>query len=117
MKDAGSDMAEYVQQHQDLESSLPSDVLVKWGLQVEAWEADPSLLNPFEQVIISKSHGSILNWEMRSNSIQAPTQAAVRRELSEQEGRLLAAGQDFSVDAEVSPSSFVAIGIGIEAEQ
>lgn len=44
-------------------------------------------------------------------------QVAVRRELSEQEGRLLAAGQDFSVDAEVSPSSFVAIGIGIEAEQ
>lgn len=44
-------------------------------------------------------------------------QAAVHRELSEQEGRLLAAGQDFSVDAEVSLSSFVAIGIGIEAEQ
>lgn len=61
MKDAGSDMAKYVQQHQDLESSLPSDVLVKWGLQVEAWEADPSLLNPFEQVIISKSRSSILN--------------------------------------------------------
>ena len=41
----------------------------------------------------------------------------VHCELSEQEARLLAAGQDLPVDAEVSPSSFVAIGIGIEAEQ
>lgn len=47
-------MAEYVQQHRDLEHSLPSDVLAKWGMEVEAWEANPSLSNPFEQVIISK---------------------------------------------------------------
>jgi hypothetical protein len=41
----------------------------------------------------------------------------VRRELSEQEGQLLAAGQDFSLDNEVSPSSFITIGIDLEAEQ
>ena len=49
--------------------------------------------------------------------ILAPTQAAVRHELSEQEGKLLAAGQDFSLDADVSPSLFISMGISIEAEQ
>ena len=53
-------MADYVQEHHDLECSLPSDVVVKWGMEVEAWEADPSLPNPFEQVMISNSvHFSI----------------------------------------------------------
>lgn len=41
----------------------------------------------------------------------------VRRELSEQEGKLLAAGQDFSLDVEVSPSLFIAAGIDLEAEK
>jgi hypothetical protein len=41
----------------------------------------------------------------------------MRRELTEQEAKLLVAGQDFSLDNEVSPSSFMAIGIDIEAEQ
>ncbi|KAF8337834.1 hypothetical protein F5887DRAFT_890334 [Amanita rubescens] len=98
MKDAGSEMAEFAQEHQDLERSLSSEVATKWRTEVEAWEADSCKLNPFEHVTIT------------------PTQAAVRRELSEQEGRLLAASQDFSLDAEVSPSSFIAMGIGIEAE-
>lgn len=40
IKDAGSDMAEYRQQHQDLDCSLPSEVLTKWSMEVEAWEAD-----------------------------------------------------------------------------
>ena len=50
-------------------------------------------------------------------NILAPTQAVVRCELSEQEGRLLAAGQDFSLDADVSPSLFISMGMSIEAEQ
>lgn len=53
MKDAGSEMAEFAQQHQDLERSLPSEVATKWRTEVEAWEADPCKLNPFEHVTIS----------------------------------------------------------------
>jgi hypothetical protein len=58
MGDGGSDMADYVQQHQVLERSLSSDVLANltWRMEVEAWEAEaPSLPNPFEQVIISRN--------------------------------------------------------------
>ena len=53
MKDAGADMADFTQQHQDLECSLPSDVVTKWRAEVEAWEADPCKPNPFEHVTIS----------------------------------------------------------------
>jgi hypothetical protein len=68
IKDAGSDMAEYRQQHQDLQRSLPSEIITKWRMEVEAWEADPSVLNPFEQVIISRL---LLHIQLRlkSNSI------------------------------------------------
>ena len=47
-------MSKYVQQHQDFESSLPSNVLASWKTEVEAWEINPSLSNPFEQVVVSK---------------------------------------------------------------
>ena len=42
---------------------------------------------------------------------------AVRRELAEQEAKLLAAGQDYTQDASVSPSVFISSGLEIEAEQ
>lgn len=42
---------------------------------------------------------------------------AVRRELAEQEAKLLAAGQDYAQDHGVSPSIFISTGLEIETEQ
>jgi hypothetical protein len=46
-----------------------------------------------------------------------PTQAAVRRQLAEEEAKNLAAGNDFTLDDKVSPSVLIATGLDLEAEQ
>ena len=46
-----------------------------------------------------------------------PTQAAVRRQLAEEEAKDLAAGKDFTLDDKVSPSVLIAAGLDLEAEQ
>ncbi|KAM6493722.1 hypothetical protein JOM56_010083 [Amanita muscaria] len=99
VKEAGADKAEFTSQHDQLESSLPPDALRQWKEEVEAWERDPSSSNPFEQTIMT------------------PTMVAVRHELAEQEAKLLAAGQDYTQDASVSPSVFISTSLEIEGEQ
>ena len=47
----------------------------------------------------------------------APTQASVRRKLAEAEANDLAAGKDFSLDANISPAILIALGMDLEAEQ
>jgi hypothetical protein len=47
----------------------------------------------------------------------APTQAAIRRNLLEAETRDLAAGNDFTLDADISPASLISLGLDLEAEQ
>ena len=46
-----------------------------------------------------------------------PTQAAVRRQLAEEEAKDLAAGKNFTLDDKVSPSVLIAAGLDLEAEQ
>ncbi|KAF8867909.1 hypothetical protein BD779DRAFT_1463136, partial [Infundibulicybe gibba] len=99
LKAAAADMTEYAISHQDLEASLPDASLSLWREELDAWEDDPSLRNPFE--VVSKT----------------PTQASVRRELSEAEARDLATGNDASLDENVSPSVLISAGIDLEAEQ
>lgn len=53
LKAAAADMADYAISHQELEASLPSALLSLWQEELDAWEDDPSLRNPFE--VISKS--------------------------------------------------------------
>lgn len=42
---------------------------------------------------------------------------AVRRELAEQEAKLLATGQDYAQDTSISPNVFISTGLEIETEQ
>ncbi|KAF8873302.1 hypothetical protein BD779DRAFT_1679267 [Infundibulicybe gibba] len=98
LKAATADMTEYVASHQDLEASLPAASLSLWRGELDAWEDDPSLRNPFE--VVSKT----------------PTQASVRRELSEAEARDLATGKDVSLDENVSPSVLISAGMDLEAD-
>jgi hypothetical protein len=46
-----------------------------------------------------------------------PSQAAIRRQLSEVEAKELASGRDIALDDVVSPSVLLAFGIDLEAEQ
>ena len=117
IKEAGADKAEYTFQHEQLESSLPLNALKQWQEEVEAWERDPSKSNPFEQMVTSAYKTSRASFRKTDNFLTAPTIAAVRRELAEQEAKLLAAGQDYTQDSSVSPSIFISSALEIEAEQ
>ncbi|KDR84201.1 hypothetical protein GALMADRAFT_56241, partial [Galerina marginata CBS 339.88] len=96
---AATDMAELTIAHNELSSTLPQPTLLLWTQQVEAWEKDPKQPNPFE------------------SEVTGPTQAAVRKELAEEEARNIASGRDDALDDKVSPSVLIAAGIDLEAEQ
>lgn len=85
--------------HMELEETLEPEEIQQWKKALDAWDEDPSNPNPFEF------------------TVNFPTQAAVRRELSEEESKAMDEGQDFSLSDEVSPSGLIAWGLDIEAEQ
>jgi hypothetical protein len=47
----------------------------------------------------------------------APTQALICRELAEAEARDLAAGKNFALDENISPSTLISLGMDLEIEQ
>jgi hypothetical protein len=47
----------------------------------------------------------------------APTQASIHRELAEAEAWDLAAGKNFALDENVSPSTLISLGMDLEIEQ
>ncbi|KAF8170968.1 hypothetical protein BJ912DRAFT_860833 [Pholiota molesta] len=96
---AARDMTEHITAHRQLESTLSKSDIEQWTLAVEAWEADSSLPNPFE------------------NTVSGPTQVSVRRQLAEEERRQLEQGRDFSLDEKVTPSVLISMGIDLENEQ
>ncbi|KAJ3537499.1 hypothetical protein NMY22_g5569 [Coprinellus aureogranulatus] len=96
---AASLVAEQYIAHTELEGTLEPGEVAEWKEALEAWDEDPSKPNPFEF------------------KVQFPTQAAVRRELSEEESKAMEDGEDFSLSDEVSPSGLIAWGLDIEAEQ
>ncbi|RXW17407.1 hypothetical protein EST38_g8431 [Candolleomyces aberdarensis] len=96
---AATDFPEQVISHQELEDVLDKGMLASWKIEVEAWERDPSKPNPFEI------------------KVDKPTQAAVRRQLAEEERNMLDDGLDFSLDDTTSQSSLILMGLDIEANQ
>ncbi|KAJ3500512.1 hypothetical protein NMY22_g19238 [Coprinellus aureogranulatus] len=96
---ATTSIAEHFIAHMELEGTLTTEEVNQWKEALDAWDNDPSKPNPFEF------------------TIQFPTQAAVRRELSEEETKAMDQGEDFSLSDEVSPSGLIAWGLDIEAEQ
>ncbi|KAJ2936112.1 hypothetical protein H1R20_g975, partial [Candolleomyces eurysporus] len=99
MVTATSDVAEHVIVHQKLEATLDGEQLRSWMEAMTAWELDPANPNPYEV------------------TVKTPTQAAVQRQLAEEEENALAAGIDVSLSDEVSPCSLIAMGIDLEGEQ
>jgi hypothetical protein len=99
MKTATSDVAEHVIAHQELESTLQRSDIDTWVVAVRTWEKDPTQPNPYEL------------------RVKTPTQAAVRRQLAQEEASALAAGTDFAAIDDISPSDIISYGIDLEAEQ
>ncbi|KAJ2913845.1 hypothetical protein MD484_g6552, partial [Candolleomyces efflorescens] len=99
MKTATSDVAEHVIAHQELESTLQRSDIDAWIVAVRTWEKDPTQPNPYEL------------------RVKTPTQAAVRRQLAEEEASALAAGTDFTAIDDISPSDIISYGLDLEAEQ
>jgi hypothetical protein len=100
LKTATSDVAEHVIAHQELETTISPERLRSWTDAMTAWELDPNNNpNPYEV------------------TVKTPTQAAVRRQMAEDEEKALASGVDVSLSDEVSPCSLIAMGIDLEGEQ
>jgi hypothetical protein len=77
----------------------------------------PTQLNPFEAIVKGTSYECYLQKSYDNVLPLGPTQAAVRRQLAEDEAKDLAAGKDFTLDNKVSPSVLIAAGLDLEAEQ
>jgi hypothetical protein len=49
-------MAEHTVSHNELSSTFSEEILDSWTNQVEAWENDPTQLNPFEATVQGTRH-------------------------------------------------------------
>ncbi|RXW11706.1 hypothetical protein EST38_g14149 [Candolleomyces aberdarensis] len=96
---AATDLPEQAISHRELKDVLDKSMLALWKTEVEVWERDPSMPNPFDI------------------KVDKPTQAAVRRQLAEEERKMLDSGQDFSLDDKTSQSGLISMGLDIEANQ
>jgi hypothetical protein len=99
MVTATSDIAEHVIAHREPEATLGREQLQLWMEAMVVWELDLNNPNPYEV------------------AVKTPTQAAVRRQLAEEEEWALAAGIDVSLSDDVSPCSLIAMGIDLEGKQ
>ncbi|KAF6741938.1 hypothetical protein DFP72DRAFT_994736 [Ephemerocybe angulata] len=88
----GSNVAEHVIAHQELEETLDSADVERWKLTMANWEKDPKNPSPFEMIV-------------------------VRRVMADDETEALKTGMDFSLSSEISPSALISRGLDLEAEQ
>jgi hypothetical protein len=63
------------------------------------------------------SNCNVLFWHINHGKPVAPTQATIHCNLLEAETRDLAAGNDFMLDADISPALLISLGLDLEAEQ
>lgn len=93
-------VADHVIAHAELESSPDwKEKIPHWLTTVLAWEKDPTMPNPYEF------------------TVKTPTQASVRKELSDEEEAAQKAGNDFCLSPDISPSALMVCGLDLEAEQ
>ncbi|KAF9471567.1 hypothetical protein BDN70DRAFT_909334 [Pholiota conissans] len=99
MKAAVKDATDHVIAHMELTATLPKETVARWTREVETWEDDHNETNPYEV------------------TIAGPTQAAVLKQLAEDEARDLEMSNDMSLDDSVTPSVLISLGIDLESEQ
>ncbi|KAG1758273.1 hypothetical protein EDD22DRAFT_981491 [Suillus occidentalis] len=84
----------------EFEAALDPDQLTTWRKEIEMWESDHSLTNPFEV----KARTTV-------------TQAAVRLALSKAEAEEIEHGVHISLDDDISPSVLISSGMELEDQQ
>jgi hypothetical protein len=114
---ATSNMVAHVLAHQELKQSHPKKTLIEWTAAAVVWEMEltnPTLLRCKLNVC---HHFSFPVQSNLSTDIVwlVPTQVAIRQELAEAEALDLASGNDFTLNANISPSVFVSSGLDLEA--
>ncbi|KAG2029346.1 hypothetical protein BDR03DRAFT_936849 [Suillus americanus] len=84
----------------EFEAALDADQLAGWRTDIEMWELDRSVPNPFEVKV-----GAMV------------TQAAVRLALSKTEAEEIERGEHMSLDNDISPLVLISSGIELEGQQ
>ncbi|KAI0712134.1 hypothetical protein C8Q76DRAFT_693826 [Earliella scabrosa] len=80
-------------------AALPEDATMRWRQMTEAWEADRSQPNPFEL------------------KRPAVTQAAIKRQMMEEDAAMLQAGTAVMVHEKISASGMIISGLELEDSQ
>ncbi|KAG1814844.1 hypothetical protein EV424DRAFT_1473281 [Suillus variegatus] len=84
----------------EFEAALDPDQLATWRKEIEMWESDHSLTNPFEVKVRT-----------------TVTQAAVRLALSKTEAEEIKHGRHISLDDDISPLVLISSGMELEDQQ
>ncbi|KAJ2921444.1 hypothetical protein H1R20_g15648, partial [Candolleomyces eurysporus] len=93
------DAPEQVIAYQELEEIIDEKLLAEWRVAVDAWERDPRKANPFELKVVT------------------PTQAAIRREIAEEQARKIQEGKDHWAGQSTTPLAMLTKGFEIEKAQ
>ncbi|RXW15581.1 hypothetical protein EST38_g10274 [Candolleomyces aberdarensis] len=93
------DAPEQVIAYKELEEIIDEALLTEWKIGVEAWERDPQNPNPFEF------------------RVATPTQAAIRREIAEDQARKAQEGGDAQAGKRTTPLNLLTKGFEIEKAQ
>ncbi|KAG1823160.1 hypothetical protein DFJ58DRAFT_720087 [Suillus subalutaceus] len=101
MKDALLELSEHEAALDDLKEWLKeeySEALSRWKEEVEAWERDPSQLNPYER------------------SVENITLASVRLELAKEEASEIELGGSHVLHEDCSPSALISSGLELKEQ-
>lgn len=113
MKEAIPQAEEYDEYHKDWAMTFPDEVRSQYHKELEAWENDGSLPNPFEKTSTSKSRNTCIvactKWLLLAISLQQ-----VRKRLAERDAQPEKA---YILHNEVSASQMIIMGMDFEEQQ
>lgn len=120
IRDAVPARAEHVSHFDELTSALPPASVLKWTSEVEAWEADNTLTNPFVIEFAGKlslsdcDFGCLL---IMIVSLLEMSQQAVKLAMAVEEAEEMRQGQGITVHVSISASVLISTGMDLELQQ
>ncbi|EMD36395.1 hypothetical protein CERSUDRAFT_18702, partial [Gelatoporia subvermispora B] len=97
-KHAANDCYRHTLEFLEFSAVIPEPVIAKWTAEIERWEQDPNAPNPFA---------------MTKSTL---TQSAIRLQLAQEEAAEIQHGYPLTWHTNMSPSTFVTIGIELEEQ-
>lgn len=114
LKNAVPELSDHQEILEQLESIIEAGFIKQWTAEVEAWEADPTVPNPFEPQ--TKGMPELSSRRANTYRIIDPTQSNVRLQLAKQDAVDLRA-EDLGIGGDVSGRMMVMMGVELEALQ